>query len=77
MGYRPDIQIRAAALDLDGTIIGPDELITPAVMDAVTRLAKRIPVFIATGREPHDVFQLRPAAGPDRAPAVRWRGCHT
>ena len=56
MGYRPDIQIRAAALDLDGTIIGPDELITPAVMDAVTRLAARIPVFIATGREPHDVF---------------------
>ena len=48
--------IRAAALDLDGTIIGPDERITPTVMDAVARLAARIPVFIATGREPHDVF---------------------
>ena len=48
--------IRAAALDLDGTIIGPDELITPAVKDAVARLSARIPVFIATGREPHDVF---------------------
>jgi HAD superfamily hydrolase (TIGR01484 family) len=50
-------QIRAAALDLDGTIIGPDERITPGVMDAVGRLAARIPVFIATGREPQDVFE--------------------
>ena len=48
--------IQAAALDLDGTIIGPDERITPGVKDAVARLAERIPVFIATGREPHDVF---------------------
>lgn len=52
-----NIRIRAAALDLDGTIIGPDELITPAVKDAVTRLSARIPVFIATGREPQDVFE--------------------
>ena len=50
------VQIRAAALDLDGTIIGPDERITPVVLDAVARLSARIPVFIATGREPHDVF---------------------
>ena len=49
--------IRAAALDLDGTIIGPDELITPAVKDAVARLSARMPVFIATGREPQDVFE--------------------
>ena len=49
--------IRAAALDLDGTIIGPDERITPAVGAAVARLAARIPVFIATGREPHDVLR--------------------
>ena len=48
--------IRAAALDLDGTIIGPDERVTPAVKDAVARLSARIPVFIATGREPNDVF---------------------
>ena len=48
--------IRAAALDLDGTIIGPDERVTPAVKDAIARLSARIPVFIATGREPHDVF---------------------
>ena len=50
-------QIRAAALDLDGTIIGPDELITPVVKDAVARLVARVPVFIATGREPQDVFE--------------------
>ena len=48
--------IKAAALDLDGTIIGPDERVTPAVKDAIARLSARIPVFIATGREPHDVF---------------------
>ena len=54
----PEFQgvIRAAALDLDGTIIGPDERVTPAVKDAILRLSARIPVFIATGREPHDVF---------------------
>ena len=49
--------IRAAAIDLDGTIIGPDELITPAVLDAVARLSAHIPVFIATGREPQDVYE--------------------
>ncbi len=56
MTAESDIRIRAAALDLDGTIIGPDELVTPAVLDAVHRLSARIPVFIATGREPQDVF---------------------
>ena len=50
-------KIRAAALDLDGTIIGPDERVTPAVRDAVARLSARVPVFIATGREPQDVFE--------------------
>ncbi len=48
--------LRAAAFDLDGTIIGPDERVTPAVKDAIARLSARIPVFIATGREPQDVF---------------------
>ncbi len=57
MTIQPDIRIRAAALDLDGTIIGPDELVTLAVKDAIGRLADRIPVFIATGREPQDVFE--------------------
>ena len=49
--------ILAAALDLDGTIIGPDENISPAVQEAIARLARHIPVFIATGREPADVLR--------------------
>ncbi len=48
--------ILAAALDLDGTIIGPDEKITPAVRDAIIQLSKKISVFIATGREPADAL---------------------
>ncbi len=48
--------ILAAALDLDGTVIGPDENISPAVHEAIVRLAERIHVFIATGREPADVL---------------------
>ena len=63
MTIQPDIRIRAAALDLDGTIIGPDELITPVVKDAIGRLSARIPVFIATGREPQDVFEYAEQLG--------------
>ena len=48
--------ILAAALDLDGTIIGPDEKISSAVHEAITRLSQHIPVFIATGREPTDAL---------------------
>ena len=55
--------ILAAALDLDGTIIGPDEKISPAVREAVARLAARIPVFIATGREPADVLRYSKELG--------------
>ena len=50
-------KIRAVILDLDGTLIGPDERITPAVKDAVARLAQRAPVAIATGREASDVIR--------------------
>lgn len=63
MTIQPDIRIRAAALDLDGTIIGPDELITPVVKDTIGRLSARIPVFIATGREPQDVFEYAEQLG--------------
>ena len=63
MTAQPDIRIKAAALDLDGTIIGPDELVTPRVKDAVQRLSARIPVFIATGREPQDVFEYAEQLG--------------
>ncbi len=52
----PD-KIKAAALDLDGTIIGPDEAIRPAVMAAVSELSAVVPVFLATGREPADVVR--------------------
>ncbi|MEE8466369.1 MAG: HAD family hydrolase [Dehalococcoidia bacterium] len=55
--------ILAAALDLDGTIIGPDEKISPAVQEAITRLAGRMPVFIATGREPVDVLRYSQKLG--------------
>lgn len=55
--------ILAAALDLDGTIIGPDEKISPAVHEAITQLSSRIPVFIATGREPADVLQYSKELG--------------
>ena len=48
--------ILAAALDLDGTIIGPDEKISSAVHEAITRVSQHIPVFIATGREPADAL---------------------
>ena len=45
------MNIRAAVIDLDGTLIGSDEQISARVYSAVTRLAQRVPVSIATGRE--------------------------
>lgn len=41
------------ALDLDGTLVGPDEAVTPAVVEAVGRAAKASHVVIATGRSVH------------------------
>ena len=38
-------------IDLDGTLIGGDEEISPRVYRAVTRLSQLVPVSIATGRE--------------------------
>ena len=38
-------------LDLDGTLIGRDERISPRVADAVRRVSERVLVSIATGRE--------------------------
>ena len=55
--------ILAAALDLDGTVIGRDENISPAVHEAIVRLAGLIPVFIATGREPADVLRYSKELG--------------
>ncbi len=42
----------ALVLDLDGTLIGRDERITPAVARAVASVSQRVDVCIATGREP-------------------------
>ena len=55
--------ILAAALDLDGTIIGVDEKISPAVQEAISRLASHMPVFIATGREPADALRYSKELG--------------
>ena len=55
--------ILAAALDLDGTIIGPGEKISTTVQEAIARLAGHIPVFIATGREPADVLRYAKELG--------------
>ena len=50
-------KIRAVILDLDGTLIGPGEIVTQVVKDAVARLSRRLPVAIATGREASDVIR--------------------
>ena len=48
---------RALVLDLDGTLIGPDERISQKVADTVRKAAARIGVLIATGREVEDVLK--------------------
>ena len=57
----PDValpaRIRWVALDLDGTVIGPDERITDGTLAAVRELAVAVPVLLATGREPGDVLR--------------------
>ena len=50
-------EYRALILDLDGTLIGPDELISPRVAEAVWKVAAKIGVSIATGRETGDVLK--------------------
>jgi HAD superfamily hydrolase (TIGR01484 family) len=45
-------------LDLDGTLIGRDERISPRVAEAVGKLKGRLKVSIATGREPADVLRF-------------------
>lgn len=54
---RPMPEYEALILDLDGTLIGPDELISPRVADAVREVAAKIGVSIATGRETGDVLR--------------------
>ena len=47
---------RALVVDLDGTLIGRDERVSGRVGQAVHELAGRVPVSIASGREPSDVL---------------------
>ncbi|MDA1188634.1 MAG: HAD family hydrolase [Chloroflexi bacterium] len=48
----------ALLLDLDGTIIGPNEGITRSVETAIRRVSEQVPVSIVTGREPYDVLRF-------------------
>ena len=43
--------IHAAVLDLDGTLIGRNEVISTEVGQAVSQVSEKVPVAIATGRE--------------------------
>ena len=45
------VRIKALALDLDGTVLGADELFTPAVAEAVRKAADVVHVSLVTGRE--------------------------
>ena len=54
MSFRPS----ALLLDLDGTLIGRDERVSPRVAEAVRKAARRMPVSIVTGREPTDVLRF-------------------
>ena len=50
-------------IDLDGTLVDKDDRISPAVASAVKRAAKRIPVAIASGREPDEVSHFARVMG--------------
>ncbi len=45
-------------VDLDGTLIGRDEQISPPVARAMAELKDRLGISIATGREPADVLRF-------------------
>ena len=63
----------AAVIDLDGTLIGRDEQVSPRVAAVVAKLAALIPVSIASGREPSDVLRFATELGLD-APQVSDNG---
>ena len=48
----------ALVVDLDGTLIGRDERVSPRVQAAVRDVAGRLSVSIASGREPSDVLRF-------------------
>ena len=59
--YRRDYA--AFLVDLDGTLIGKDEAISPRVAEAVSRLSEYLPVSIVSGREPSDVIAFATQLG--------------
>ena len=63
----------AALIDLDGTLIGRDEKVSPRVAQAAARLAALIPVSISSGREPADVLRFAAELGL-HAPQVSDNG---
>ena len=52
------MNIRAAVIDLDGTLIGKAEEVSTRVHRAVTQMSKLLPVSIATGREAADTIKF-------------------
>jgi hydroxymethylpyrimidine pyrophosphatase-like HAD family hydrolase len=53
----------AFIVDLDGTLIGRDERISPRVAEAMRKVSKHIGVSIATGRETADVLRFAKQLG--------------
>lgn len=60
-------------IDLDGTLIGRDEKVSPRVAQAVAKLAAVMPVSISSGREPVDVLRFAAQFGL-HAPQVSDNG---
>lgn len=70
-GWRPKL----IALDVDGTIVGYDESLSPAVADAVAAVrAVGIPTVIATGRSLHSTTDLCRTLGMVDGPVVCSNG---
>ena len=60
-------------LDLDGTLLDRDEAVSGRVAAAIRRVSCRIPVAIASGREPADVARFARQLGL-RTPQVSDNG---
>lgn len=60
-------------VDLDGTLIDPQERISWRVLQVVRATAARVPVIIASGREPRDVVRFARIVGL-RSPQVSDNG---
>jgi len=52
------VRIKALALDLDGTVLGPDERFSQAVAEAVRKAADVVHVSLVTGRESESLLPL-------------------